>query len=73
MLNLYLYDKVWGSDNDLSSQLKGFYTTEKWTVERRLRSEKNMYFFSRICGVRILEYIAVTIHYEKIIDNRYAK
>lgn len=56
------------NDNDFSSQLKGFYTTEKWSVERRLRSEK-ICIFSRICGIRILAYIAVTIHYKKIIDN----
>lgn len=45
ILSLYLYDKVWENDNDFSSQLKGFYTTEKWSVERRLRSGKKYVFF----------------------------
>ena len=36
---------------------------------KKTQIRKKYVFFSRIRGRRILAYIAVTIHYKKIIDN----
>lgn len=61
MLSLYLYDKVRGSENDFSSQLKGLWKEDS--------DQKKYVFFSRIRGVIILAYLAVTIHFKGIIDK----
>lgn len=40
---------------------------------KKAQIRKKYVFYSRICGVRILAYLAVITHYKGVIDNRYEK